>query len=370
MSSNPHPSTNRIAADLRAVAIEISQRRTFQVCHPFVLHRLTGHISRSSLELTYLAYDQDRYGSDLQAVLDSDRRPLNGRQESAKAKFVPPPAYDEPPLSPPLSPSRSYQKPLSPKQDKPLAVSDATGHLRPPLSPTSSSHTASSHGRRSGESSRSRPVSPSILTDEDPVIYLIRETLYASLADVLSTTTSLKSIMRSDPARAYFASVSLAVLDVATKAVTPGGDVKGVLGQYVTFDECPDLLKPAMRGLDAIARRAKEIAEEDDQHAMELLTEGKDEELAKTVTRMERLKTMLERGAGAEEARSPGAGGVSGTGGNEEEDDAGTNRGRVSPNGTTIELANRINALAMGLTSLAAFRERQNDVFAILGGVS
>lgn len=294
----------------------------------------------------------------------------NGRQESAKAKFIPPPAYDEPPRSPPPA-----KQPTSPKADKPFSpavASDPTGHLRPPTSPTSS-YAGSSRGRRSAESSRSRPASPSFLTDEDPVIYLIRETLYASLADVLSLTPSLKNTMRQDPARAYFAAVSLAVLDVAVKAVTPAGDVKGVLGQYVTFDECPDLLKPAMRGLDAIARRAKEIAEEDDQRAMEMLTEGKDAELAGMITRMERLKMMLERGAGAEEARSPGPTSVpggGGGGGGGEEDEEGVNRGRVSPNGTTIELANRINALAMGLTSLAAFRERQNDVFTILAGVN
>lgn len=283
---------------------------------------------------------------------------MSERRETAKAKFVPPPAYDEPPRSP-----RTSQRPTSKYEQLPQAVpSNNGGHLQPPTSPTSS-YTASSHGRRSAESSRSRPHSPQILTDEDPIIDLIRETLYASIADVLSATQSLRTLIRTDPARAYFAAVALAVLDVATKAVTPSGDVKGVLGQYVTFDDCPDLLKPAMRGLDAIARRAKEIAEEDDQHAMELLVAGKDDELANTVTRMERLKQMLERGAGAEEARSPGAG-------NGDEDDAGTNRGRVSPNGTTLELANRVNALTLGLTSLAAFRERQNDVFTILGNVS
>lgn len=38
LSSNPHPSTNRIAADLRAVAIEISQRRSFQVGFYYLAH--------------------------------------------------------------------------------------------------------------------------------------------------------------------------------------------------------------------------------------------------------------------------------------------------------------------------------------------
>ncbi|KAF8313600.1 hypothetical protein DL93DRAFT_1148519 [Clavulina sp. PMI_390] len=351
VSSRPHPATGRIAADLRAVAIEISQRRTFQ----------------------------DRYGSDLQAVLDSDRRPAGGignRRPSTQAQFVPPPAYDAPPSSAPIATSPKPQG-----QNKPLpAATDSTGHLLP-TSPTSAgfptasgshphrprdpTHSRSASASGSSSGSRSRSPSPSILVDTDPVIMLIRETLYASLADVLALTPSLRSLMKTDPARAYFASVSLAVLDVATKAVTPEGDVKGVLGQYVTFEECPDLLKPAMRGLDAIARRARELSEEDDQAAMELLAEGKDEELAGRVTRMERLKKMLEAGAGSEEANHRRAGGAGGEAAEEEEG----NRGRVSPNGTTLELANRINALAMGLTGLAAFRERQNDVFTILGGV-
>jgi hypothetical protein len=284
-------------------------------------------------------------------VLDSDRSGGDGRHISVKAQFVPPPAYDEPPRSPPHASKRP--PPIRPGRDKPLpslSFSDASGHLRPPVSPASS-YASSSQGHRSRENSRSRPASPTILTDEDPIIYLIRETLYASLADVLGLTPSLKGLIRSDPVRAYFASVSLAVLDVAIKAVTPDGDVKGVLGQYVTFEQCPDLLKPAMRELDGIARTAREITEEDDNHAMQLIAEGKDAELASETTRMERLRLMLEHGAGAEEATTAG-------------------EGRVSPNGTTIQLANRINALAMGLTNLSAFRERQNDVFSILAGVS
>lgn len=294
---------------------------------------------------------QDRYGADLQSVLDSDRRRGDDRQISAKAQFVPPPAYDELPRSPPHA-SKCPPSPISPGRDKPppsLSSPGARGHLRPPVSPTSS-HASSSQTPRSREISRERPVSPTILTDEDPIIYLIRETLYASLADVLSMTPSLKGLISFDPARAYFASVSLAVLDVATKAVTPDGDVKGVLGQYVTLEECPDLLKPAMRELDGIARRTREISEEDDNHAMQLVAEGKDAELARETTRMERLCSMLEHGAGAEEARTFG--------------------GRASPNGTTVQLANRINALVMGLMNLSAFRERQNEVFSILAGVS
>ena len=291
---------------------------------------------------------QDRYGADLQAVLDSETRQNNVPQASAKAQFVPPPAYDElPPVSkPPPSPTSLGHR----KHPPAFSRSGDTGHLRPPVSPISP---ASSQAHRSRESSRPRPASPTILTDEDPIIYLIRETLYASLADVLSLIPSVTALIRTDPARAYFASVSLAALDVAIKAVTLDGDIKGVLGQYVTLEECPDSLKPAMRELGGIARKVREISEEDDSHAMQLIAEGRDAELARETTRMERLRFMLEHGSGS----GSGAQEVSG-------------EGRVSPNGSTTQLANRINALAMGLTNLSAFRERQKDVFSILAGVS
>jgi len=122
------------------------------------------------------------------------------------------------------------------------------------------------------------------------------------------------------------------VLEVSLTAVTNDGDVRGVLGTDVRYDDCPAPLKSFMRELDGIARRAREISEEDDQAAMELLAEGRDEELANRLTRMDRLKQMLERGVGYEERASPLAR---------------QDNGRISPNGTTIHLANRINALAL-----------------------
>jgi hypothetical protein len=71
------PALSGIAADLRAVAIEISQRRTFQ----------------------------DRYADDLQAAINAGTRP-EGPQIAAA--FVPPPAYQElPSTSPPISPRLS-----------------------------------------------------------------------------------------------------------------------------------------------------------------------------------------------------------------------------------------------------------------------
>lgn len=43
--------------------------------------------------------------------------------------------------------------------------------------------------------------------------------------------------------------------------------------------------------------------------------------------------------------------------------------GRRSAEGRAVGFANRINALALGMTKLRAFKERQNDVFKVLAGV-
>ncbi|KAF9510286.1 hypothetical protein BS47DRAFT_1348209 [Hydnum rufescens UP504] len=307
LSPNIRSSLHRIAADLRAVAIEISQRRTFQ----------------------------NRYGADLQVALDSGGG--MGRRSSVQAKFTPPPAYG--------GDGQMYQHPEKLKVQAPT-------HLYS-TSPTLSSAASGRSGRssRSARASPSPPHSPVILNDSDPIIDVIRETLYAALADVLSLAPSLRPLLSTDPIRAFFSSVALAVLEVSSKAVTPSGDVEGVLGQYVTFDDCPEPLRPLMRELIGISRLTKAIEEEDDALAMELISHGRDDELRGTVTRMERLKAMLERGSGVEEM------------------EVSRGNGRASPSGTTLQLANRINALALRLTQLPTFRERQHDVFNILRGV-
>ncbi|THU88497.1 hypothetical protein K435DRAFT_592570, partial [Dendrothele bispora CBS 962.96] len=141
-----------IAADLRAVAIEISQRRSFQ----------------------------DRYASDLQAALDSSVGASPG-----SASFVPPPSYEDIQHNSP-SPSPTSQ----------LPPQDAT-HLSP-FSPT---------------------FAPAVSGPNSSPIDIIRETLYAALADILSTHASLRVLLKLDPPRAYFGSVSLAILDVAANSV-------------------------------------------------------------------------------------------------------------------------------------------------------
>jgi hypothetical protein len=43
--------------------------------------------------------------------------------------------------------------------------------------------------------------------------------------------------------------------------------------------------------------------------------------------------------------------------------------GRRSVEGRAVAFTNRVNALALGLTRLKAFKERQRDVFKVLAGI-
>jgi len=192
-----------------------------------------------------------------------------------------------------------------------------------------------------------RSSSPTILAPDSPAIEFIRETLYASLADALDRHPSLRALLKRDPPRAYFASVAFAILDIATNAVTPDGAVVGVLGQPLTLADCPPQLRPFMMELGAIGKQAREIEEQDNQTAMDFAVRGEDI----PVPRMERVRTMLEEGVGANLIRR------------------GEEEGRRSVEGRAVAFMNRINALSLGLTSLRAFKERQEDVFKVLTGI-
>ncbi|THH17908.1 hypothetical protein EW146_g2999 [Bondarzewia mesenterica] len=294
ISSPLNPNLNRIAADLRAVAIEISQRRSFQ----------------------------DRYATDLQAAIDIGS---NGTVR-AKASFVPPPVYTPSPTSSHLS------LPPSPESTKlyqlePLAL----GSSMPVPSPRPSPRTRTS----------------SLASSSSPAIELIRETLYAALADVLEQTHSLRSLLKNDSSRAYFGAVALAILTVSTSAVTADGSVVGVLGQELTLEACPVELRPFMIELGAIGRHAKEVEDEDTAEAMKLAQRGDDI----PPPRIERVREMLEKGVGYEGRRGE------------------ESHRRSSLEGRAVAFTNRINALALGMTKLRAFRERQDDVFKVLAGI-
>ena len=296
---------NGIAADLRAVAIEISQRRSFQ----------------------------DRYASDLQAALDAGADP--GSPSSRKTSFVPPPVYDSSP-----SPSNvSSLRPIPIPQPSPGLLSSSI-----PRSATSSSSSPSHL------SPSPRSPSPSLFPQNSPAIEFIRETLYASLADVLERQPSLRQLLKRDPPRAYFASVAFAILDVSINSMNPeDGSVIGILGKRLTVSECPVELRPFMIELSVIGQQATSMDEEDNQHAMKLAQQGLSDDIP--LSRLDRVRLMWEKGVGYD-------------------DDHDDNRGgRRSVEGRAVAFANKVNALGLALTKLKPFRERQEYVFKMLGGI-
>lgn len=299
-----------IAADLRAVAIEISQRRSFQ----------------------------DRYASDLQAALDAGN--TAGSASPRKTSFVPPPVYDPTP-SPTtpitLTPSRSSGIPSTPPVPSPGLLSPYPYNH----------HAASSSGSSIASTSSAASTTPSILTQDAPAIEFIRETLYASLADVLERQSSLHRLLKQDPPRAYFASVAFAILDVASTAITPDGAIIGVLGKPLTLDDCPRPLKHFMIELTQIGRQAKQMEEEDNQSAIEFAQQGQEI----PISRLDRVKLLLEEGIGSER------------------DLRDARQGRRSAEGRAVAFTNRINALSLGMTRLKPFRERQEAIFEILAGI-
>ncbi|KAG7089027.1 hypothetical protein E1B28_010738 [Marasmius oreades] len=316
LSTPPEEPVLGVAADLRAVAIEISQRRSFQ----------------------------DRYADDLQAALDSGSGSGNGNGNTPsspgpgqggtipkRASFVPPPSYD---VTSPTSSARSRSTlPGAAAPLNPIQPHDHDHDLPPPTS----------------QPSRSRSI---ILSPTSPAIEFIRETLYAALGDVLERVPSLQSMLNQDPPRAYFASVAFAILDVATTSMIPdeGGSVVGVLGTTLSVDECPSEFRPFMLELGVIGREAKGMEEEDQLMAVEYAQRGGGMgEIP--ATRMDRVKSMLVNGVGNEQRRR-------------EEDE-----GRGSPAGRAVAFANRVNGLSLALTNLKTFRERQEEVFRVLAGI-
>ncbi|KAF4615748.1 hypothetical protein D9613_012400 [Agrocybe pediades] len=384
---------NGIAADLRAVAIEISQRRSFQ----------------------------DRYASDLQAALDastgggaggSNRGSGSGTESPRRTtSFVPPPMYDEsvataPPAPPATNttgrstmqmPSPSVPSNLQPggRGSRPSNISvppnsTSGGLLSPPYSASSSSSRPHSPApSTSSTSARGGAQTPPLLAQS---INFIRETLYSALFDVILSQPSLRLLLNQDKTRAYFACVAFAILHVATTSVDPDtGAVRGVLGKELTLAECPKELQPFMRELGEIGREARRMMEEDDEWAIRMVQEGREDELAGGGTegggggsRMDRVRRMLEEGVGYE-LRAMGVSppptttttSVSGSNTSSETAAAAATtptgnrpnatRSRRSVEGRAVAFANRINGLSLGMTKLRAFRERQEDVFAILG---
>jgi hypothetical protein len=305
----PPPIVARLAADLRSIGIEISLRRSFQ----------------------------DRYASDLQAAIDVGEPRGAPDLPRAKASFVPPPMYTPSPATT-LSPMHLDKSRRSP-------VSRTTPSPTPPLPPRSPSgaSTSASDGR-----------SPTIAAPTSPAIELIRETLYAALADVLASTPRLHAQLTRDPPRAYYGSVALAILAVGARSVAAdsstsdadGGAVWLVRGRRLTVAECPAPLRPLMREFVAVGVEAARIEEEDTMAAIALVQEGREV----PVLRLERARLLLECGVGYDVQE-------------------GEESGRRSAEGRAVAFANRVNALALSMTRLPQFKERQAEVFRVLAAV-
>ncbi|KAG9121791.1 hypothetical protein FRC07_002105, partial [Ceratobasidium sp. 392] len=111
-----------------------------------------------------------------------------------------------------------------------------------------------------------------------------------------------------------------------------------------------------------------EMSEEDDRRAMYLAERGHDI----PEPRVDRLKRTLRTGVAEQRSEERAARSNSrrergrSPGGTDDDSD----EGRRSPSSSTVRFANRINELALRMTSLPQFRERQQEVFSILKGVS
>lgn len=105
--------------------------------------------------------------------------------------------------------------------------------------------------------------------------------------------------------------------------------------------------------LGVIGRSVKQMDEEDTLEAMKLVQAGKDV----PVPTMDRVRKMLERGVGVRDLHLP----PKGLGAKDQ--------GWRSVEGRAVAFTNRVNALALGMTRLKAFRDRQKDVFQVLAGI-
>ncbi|BGP53882.1 hypothetical protein JCM8202_006075 [Rhodotorula sphaerocarpa] len=275
----------RTAADLKGIALEILQRRTFQI----------------------------RFQADLQSSVAGPTAPAG----LPAARGSPPVAYEPPPL---------YS--AEGGSDRSRTSKD--------LGSQSRSVTGAGEAHLSGQ--------------EAEHLAVIRETLYGALADVLVTTPSILRMLAQGPewtAKAFFASTCLAILEVALVRVTAEGVRAVNLGRgsprVIGIRETPAHLRPFLSRLVEVSQAVRALAEEDDARAVREATEGVQQ---LSPPRLDLLRTRLSEGVGANAT------------------------GSESEMGQIALLANGINGLALGMTSLPAFQERQAQAFQILMSVT
>ncbi|GAA5830303.1 hypothetical protein JCM11251_001299 [Rhodosporidiobolus azoricus] len=280
----------KLAADLKGIALEILQRRTFQL----------------------------RFQGDLQAALDSSVRPRTSGESARQAAFEPPPMYSE-------------------------------------GAPTEETKRAHQHLLAHGEE-QERPeqnVEAALPIEQQENLQIIRETLYSALADAIVETPSILAQFSRGPewaSKAFFASTCLAILEVALSRMDRRGvrvvDTGRGAPKVIGAGETPLYLRPFLSKLVEVSQAVQMMAAEDDERAVKEASEGAEQ---LTPPRLDRLKERLAQGVGAA---------------------ATLESSRSSTDGMVAQLANAINGLALAMTSLPAFRERQAEAFKILAAVT
>lgn len=112
-------------------------------------------------------------------------------------------------------------------------------------------------------------------------------------------------------------------------------------------------MRPFFSELVSIGREARRIEEQDTELVVKMIAEGQE---GVPTPRLERVKSMLQWGIGVERDGS-------------RRDKNGERERKESVQGRAVAFANRISALALGLTKLKAFRERQDYVFKVLESI-
>ncbi|KAG0146162.1 hypothetical protein CROQUDRAFT_671351 [Cronartium quercuum f. sp. fusiforme G11] len=282
-----------IARTLLTISLEISQRRTFQ----------------------------ERFNEDLNFALNYGSNTSN---QNSRANFKPPPAYHE--CEPRV---QLVTKPLNikPKPHRVIPNPNST-HISPATT-------------RNGS-----VTTPDVL----PTLAIIRETVYASLTDVLYSTPSIyntlcsKSSTDGQLSRAYFAALSLAILDVSlsrTNLETQSVNVVQLSANQPTqinSDNCPIALKPLMKEFIYISTLSQTLASEDDTIAMRAALSDEHAFFnMSSKTKIERLRFELENGPSLDEQEIE-----------------------------IVNGSNVINKLALKISQIESFREREHELFSIL----
>ncbi|GEM09641.1 hypothetical protein Rt10032_c08g3658 [Rhodotorula toruloides] len=182
---------------------------------------------------------------------------------------------------------------------------------------------------------------------------LIRETLYSAFADVLVETPAIRQMLSQGPewsAKAFFAATCLAIVEVALTRIDRHGvravDLGRTSPKVIGLNETPTHLRPFLSRLVEVSQALRALADADDARAVQEATEGIER---LTPPKLDRLKERLAKGIGAEETLSSARSGV---------------------DGELAGLANAINTLALGMSALPAFRERQTQAFQVLASVT